>query len=63
MQKTISYQTPLGCFQTWEDAANACERADMDPCDCIKTSVSPTNVCHETAYGTTQRLSFAVRVF
>jgi len=32
---TISYSTPLGLFSTWEDAAIACERCDLDPCTCI----------------------------
>ena len=32
----ITYETPFGTFATWEDAACACERADMDPCTCIK---------------------------
>lgn len=31
----ITYQTPFGSFRTWEEAATACERADMDPCTCI----------------------------
>lgn len=61
--KTVSYKTPMGCFQTWEAAAVACERADLDPLTCIKIEVSPTDVCHETAYGTTVRLSRAIRVF
>lgn len=58
------YQTPFGSFDTWEDAATACERADMDPCECIKV-IRPEYVdtCLETAYGTTQRLSFQIRVF
>ena len=33
---TISYRTPLGTFSTWEDAANALEQVDMDPCTCIE---------------------------
>ena len=32
----ISYETPVGTFQYWEDAANACERCDYDPVACIK---------------------------
>lgn len=31
----MEYRTPLGSFQTWEEAAAACERADLDPCNCI----------------------------
>lgn len=61
--KTVSYRTPMGRFDTWEAAANACERADLDPCTCIVTEVSPTDVSHETAYGTTVRLSRAIRVY
>jgi hypothetical protein len=60
---TISYHTPVGCFDDWIKAAEACERADLDPCTCIKTIVSPTDVSHETAYGTTLRFSRAIRVF
>jgi hypothetical protein len=29
------YQTPVGGFDTWEQAAAACERCDLDPCTCI----------------------------
>ena len=61
--KYVSYQTPMGSFPTWEQAAIACERADLDPCECIKAQVSPTDVSYETAYGSTVRLSFPVRVF
>ena len=32
---TFNYQTPLGRFQTWEHAAAACERCDLDPVTCI----------------------------
>lgn len=31
----ITYQTPVGTFSTWEEAATACERCDLDPCTCI----------------------------
>jgi hypothetical protein len=61
--KTVSYKTPMGRFDTWEAAASACERADLDPCTCIKIDVTPTDVIAETAYGTTYRLSNPVRVF
>lgn len=32
----IAYETPVGTFATWEEAASACERCDFDPCECIK---------------------------
>jgi len=31
----FNYETPVGCFRTWEEAAAACERCDLDPCTCI----------------------------
>lgn len=31
----FNYETPVGRFATWEEAADACERADFDPCTCI----------------------------
>lgn len=37
---TITYQTPFGTFKTWEDAANACEKRDFDPCTCIQINRS-----------------------
>jgi hypothetical protein len=63
MNQIVSYKTPVGRFDTWEEAASACERADFDPCACIQADVSPTDVIAETAYGSTVRLSTAVRVF
>jgi hypothetical protein len=33
----FSYATPVGLFRTWEEAAAACERCDLDPCTCIET--------------------------
>ena len=30
------YETPVGSFRTYEEAAEACERRDLDPCDCVK---------------------------
>lgn len=61
--KTL-YQTPMGTFPTWEAAADACERADFDPCTCIEIKhFDYTDVICETAYGSTVRLSNAVRVF
>jgi hypothetical protein len=35
MTNEFQYETPLGAFNTWEEAATACERCDLDPCDCI----------------------------
>ena len=32
----MKYQTPVGSFATWEEAANACEGCDLDPCTCIE---------------------------
>jgi hypothetical protein len=32
----MEYRTPVGTFKTWEEAAAACERIDMDPCTCIE---------------------------
>ena len=65
--KTALYETPFGGFDTWEAAAIACERADMDPCDCIKyvgpAATPPALVHAETAYGQTTRLSFAIKCF
>lgn len=61
--KTVTYQTPMGCFSTWEAAAIACERADLDPCTCIDIQVSPTDVSVEHAYGSSFRLSNPVRVY
>lgn len=31
----FNYETPVGNFKTWEEAAAACERCDFDPCECI----------------------------
>lgn len=61
--KTVSYKTPMGRFETWEAAAVACERADLDPVTCIKIEVTPVDVSYETAYGVTMRLSRPVRVY
>lgn len=36
--QAISYETPFGTFEKWEDAAAACERCDMDPTTCIKVN-------------------------
>lgn len=32
----ISYRTPFGIFEYWEDAARRCEVADLDPILCIE---------------------------
>lgn len=63
-----SYSTPFGAFDTWEDAAAACERMDMDPCDLVKyvgpQPTPPALVSYELApYGTKLSLSFQVKVF
>ena len=63
IKQSVSYQTPMGSFTDWIAAAEACERADLDPCTCIKTVISPTDVMYETAYGTTCRFSRPIRVF
>jgi hypothetical protein len=34
--ETMNYETPLGTFDIWEEAANACERCDFDPVLCIQ---------------------------
>jgi hypothetical protein len=34
--ETMTYETPLGAFSTWEAAAIACERCDLDPCTAIR---------------------------
>lgn len=62
--KMINYETPVGTFADWEDAATACERADLDPNTCIiNRPIEFRDTCTETAYGTSFRLSQAVRVF
>ena len=68
----MNYRTPLGAFEFWSDAADACERADLDPCTCIEytprtipTSTIPTT-CIETIGGdpdSALRLSFQIKVF
>ena len=66
MTNQTSYETPMGCFNTWEQAAEACERSDLDPCTCIKIVVPHIPVqttCIEHAYGSAQRLSFQIKVF
>ena len=32
----LRYHTPVGAFDTWEDAAEAVEKRELDPCDCIE---------------------------
>lgn len=62
-----NYHTPVGAFFTWEDAARAVERCDMDPCEVIAyrpaASSGPELVCRERAYGSDARLSFSVKCF
>lgn len=61
------YQTPVGGFDTWEAAATAVERCDLDPCSCIEYTgpapQAPSLVHTETAYGHATRLSFAIKCF
>ena len=63
----MNYRTPLGAFEFWSDAADTCERADLDPCTCIEYAprTIPTT-CVETLGGdpnTAIRLSFQIKVF
>jgi len=37
----MTYTTPVGTFPTWEAAASACERCDLDPVDCIEIAHCP----------------------
>jgi hypothetical protein len=67
ISREMNYRTPLGAFEFWADAADACERADLDPCTCIEyeARVIPTT-CIETIGGdpnTAIRLSFQIKVF
>jgi len=32
----FKYETPVGTFDTWQEAADACERCDLDPCELVK---------------------------
>lgn len=61
------YSTPFGTFATWEDAASACERMDMDPCELIEyvgDSVAPPSLAsYELGPGGVVRLSFQIKVF
>ena len=34
--KQFNYETPVGTFATYEEASNACERCDLDPCENVK---------------------------
>jgi hypothetical protein len=62
-----TYSTPFGSFDTWEDAANVCERMDMDPCELVTyvgpQAVPPSLVSYEIAPGGITRLSFQVKCF
>lgn len=42
---TTEYRTPLGTFRTWEEAAAACDRADLDPVECIEILRAPLLPC------------------
>lgn len=63
MKTFTSYKTPIGNFQTWEDAAVACERVDMDPVSCIDIVVSPTQASWESGPGGWVKLSRPVTVY
>lgn len=68
MQATIKYETPLGSFETWEAAAAACERADLDPCTCIsnqRVGPGPSLVSYEVMPDGSApvRLSFQIKCF
>lgn len=41
----VEYRTPLGQFDTWEEAADQCERSDFDPCLCIEILING-EACH-----------------
>lgn len=36
MAQLTVYETPVGTFNTFEDACDACERADLDAVECVK---------------------------
>jgi len=36
MGNQVWYATPVGEFRTWEEAADACERVDLDACECVE---------------------------
>jgi hypothetical protein len=63
----MNYHTPLGAFEFWSDAADACERADLDPCTCIEyvnPPASPVSVGVENQNGRPSiRLSSPIFVF
>ncbi len=65
MDRHHIYRTPVGSFETWEDAAAAVERRDMDPTTCVEVVRldPPHDVCWEFGPGGPLRLSFAVRCF
>lgn len=61
---TVNYHTPLGDFKNWEEAAVACERCDLDPVDCIKVEVSPSEISHIIdGDGVARRLSTPIRCY
>ena len=60
------YQTPIGTFDTWEQAAAALERSDFDPCESgmIKPIViERTEVHYEQGPGGKLRFSRGVTVY
>ncbi len=65
----FNYETPVGTFSTYEEASNACERCDLDPCENVKPvelpalSPSTVDVCWISEYGLTQKLTRGIRCF
>lgn len=35
-ESSVRYRTPVGTFDTYEEAAEACERCDFDPVLCVE---------------------------
>ena len=56
------YETPIGSFDTWDEAAAACERCDFDPCECVRY-VAPVDIYWIYEYGLSQKLSGPIRCF
>lgn len=67
MTLSANYQTPVGAFEFWSDAVDACERADFDPCSCIEyvgvARTIPTTCIEHQEGAQTLRLSFQIKVF
>jgi hypothetical protein len=43
MDITISFETPVGTFDSYLLASAACERCDLDPVECIMVKKSPVS--------------------